>query len=170
LNGAIEDILPALHSAGTTSLEAQTDFLAQCLTAWFEASGRFEKPSTKNGVPSINPENVTYQGRTLIAVLAVVPAAISYLKKNRVPLVSDNAAKRLIKWFRELAQRAGLLQKGIFIPKSRFQKRGYLGSGGIGRLRDILWAAVSGRKNLARMKPETVSALAATARKEILSP
>jgi hypothetical protein len=76
----------------------------------------------------------------------------------------------LINWYRDLAQRAGLLQKGIFIAKGKFQKRGYLGSGGIGRLRDILWAAVPGRKNLARMKPETISTLAAAARGKVFNP
>src|SRR5204863_7414429 len=34
LNSAIEDVLPHLMAAGIESLEAQADFLAQCLDAW----------------------------------------------------------------------------------------------------------------------------------------
>ena len=32
----------------------------------------------------------------------------------------------------------------MFISKSRFREKGYLGSGGIGRFRDTLWAAIRG--------------------------
>jgi DGQHR domain-containing protein len=42
LNNAIEDTLPILTMSGIESLEMHTEFLAQCLTAWLEASGRFQ--------------------------------------------------------------------------------------------------------------------------------
>jgi hypothetical protein len=42
LNSAIEDVLGDLVRAGINSLEEQTEFLAQCLSAWLEASGRKE--------------------------------------------------------------------------------------------------------------------------------
>jgi DGQHR domain-containing protein len=40
LNAAIEDVLEYLDDAGISGLEEQTEFIAQCLDAWLEASGR----------------------------------------------------------------------------------------------------------------------------------
>jgi DGQHR domain-containing protein len=40
LNTAVEDVLEYLDDAGITSLEDQTEFIAQSLDAWLEASGR----------------------------------------------------------------------------------------------------------------------------------
>jgi DGQHR domain-containing protein len=54
LVNAIEDLLPILRRSHISGLEAQTEFLAQCLTAWLEASGRFETPSQGSGLDSEN--------------------------------------------------------------------------------------------------------------------
>jgi len=54
------------------------------------------------------------------------------------------------------------------VTKVEFQKRGYLGSGGIGRFRDILWAATLAKKSLARSKAETIARVAGDARATIM--
>lgn len=84
LVNAVEDLLPLLRGAGISSLDAQTEFLAQCLTAWLEASGRFESPSNSG---TLDPENVAYQGRVLVSILDLVPAILWKLKRahNLVP-------------------------------------------------------------------------------------
>ena len=88
LNSAIEDVLGDLVRAGINSLEEQTEFLAQCLSAWLEASGRKEDvaPSEK-----LDPDNVAYQGRVLVSVLTLLPACLVELKKRKVVLVSAAA-------------------------------------------------------------------------------
>src|SRR5208282_6331336 len=153
LNNAIEDTLPVLLKCGMVSLEIQTDFLAQCLTAWLEASGRFqEKRSLKQ--MQLDSGNVAYQGRVLVSILALVPAMLWELKKERVAFVSSKAQERLTHWLRKIAGRASLLQDGVFIGKKEFKNRKYLGSGGIGLFRDTLWAAAGTRRNLRRARPE----------------
>jgi len=59
LNSAVEDILGDLTSSGIESLEEQAIFLAQCLDAWLEATGRKEDVAESD---SLDPENVAYQG------------------------------------------------------------------------------------------------------------
>ena len=39
-------------------------------------------------------------------------------------------------------KRVKLLEDDMFVGKDSFKKRGYLGSGGIGRFRDALWAGI----------------------------
>jgi DGQHR domain-containing protein len=165
LNNAIEDILPALAKCGIAGLEMQTDFLAQCLTAWLEASGRFHgKDSTKQ--MELDPGNVAYQGRVLVSILALVPAMLRKLKKERLAFVSNKAQERLTHWLREIADRASLLQDGVFIDKKEFKNRKYLGSGGIGLFRDTLWAATRTKRDLRRVKPEKVAQIAKGIRAE----
>jgi DGQHR domain-containing protein len=165
LNNAIEDILPVLAKCGIAGLEMQTDFLAQCLAAWLEASGRFHnKELTKQ--TDLDSGNVAYQGRVLVSILALVPAMLRKLKKERLAFVSTKAQERLTHWLREIADKAGLLQDGVFIDKNEFKNRKYLGSGGIGLFRDTLWAATGTKRNLRRMKPENVSELAKEIRAE----
>jgi len=156
LNGAIEDILPVLDKLGIAGLEVQTEFLAQCLTAWLEASGRFEsKRHSQN--QQLAPENVAYQGRILVSILALVPAMLWELRKKKITLVSAKAQDHLTKWLREIATRAALLEDGIFIGKKEFKDRKYLGSGGIGLFRDTLWAAIGAKQNLRRTRAEKIS-------------
>lgn len=166
LNNAIEDVLPALVKCEITGLEMQTEFLAQCLAAWLEASGRFEdKGSLK--YKALDPGNVAYQGRVLVSILALVPAMLWKLKKERVPFVSTKAQDRLTRWLKELADRASLLQDGVFIGKQELKNRKYLGSGGIGLFRDTLWAAIKTKSNLRRVKPETISQIASETRSRV---
>ncbi len=166
LNNAIEDALPALEKCGIESLEIQTEFLAQCLTAWLDASGRFE---SRNALKQreLHPENVAYQGRVLVSILALVPAMLWKLQKTRAAFVSANSHERLTQWLREIADRASLLQKGVFIGKKEFKSRKYLGSGGIGLFRDTLWAAIGPMRDLRRTKPEKISQIADAMRSKV---
>ena len=160
LNGAIEDILDIMRDNGIESLNEQTEFIAQCLSAWFEASGRFEDPK-KAKRDALNPQNVAYQGRILVSVIALIPAMIWKLNQKKLPFISNKAGAALVGWLSDIAERANLLEKGIFISKDRFKERGYLGSGGIGRFRSSLWAVVTGKTRLnKKMRPEKVAALA----------
>lgn len=156
LNSAIENILEYMIEADINSLEKQTEFLAQSLDAWLEATGR------KNDVinsEKLDPTNVTYQGRILVSFLNLLPACIWLLKEKNVILISDEAKKILIKWLHELMKRASLLDKEKFITKDKFKKRGYLGSGGIGRFRNRLWATIEKKelKNLSDKKIEEIA-------------
>jgi len=140
LNNAVEDVLMVMEKKEILGLEMQTNFLAQCLEAWLEASGRFE--SKKEQSKELNPQNVAYQGRILVSVITLIPAMIWKLKKEKVSFVSDKALQILIDWLRDIAKHAGLLKKNVFIDKNEFKDNGYLGSGGIGRFRDTLWAVI----------------------------
>ena len=141
LNGAIEDVLPDLDAADLTSLNNQTEFIAQCLEAWLDASGRREswKPKVRN---SLDAQSVVYQGRVIVAVLSLVPAMIWRVTQERVPLISQKALDILTGWLTEVLRRAKLTEGDVFMAKDGFKKRGYLGSGGIGRFRDALWAGI----------------------------
>jgi len=162
LANAIEDILPELRRCSIGALETQTEFLAQCLSAWLEASGRFEERSPRN---TLSPENVAYQGRVLVSILDLVPAILWKVK----PLVSDAIQNRTKKLLEEMADRAGLLDKdGIFIDKSEFKERQYLGSGGTGRLRNTLWAAFGAPDSIWRWSDERIAALADEVRAKAL--
>ncbi len=166
LNNAIEDVLPALEKCGVTGLEMQTEFLAQCLTAWLAASGRLEgKKSLTNR--QLNPGNVAYQGRVLVSILNLVPAMLWKLRKERVPFVSAKAQERLTSWLHEIAERASLLEDGVFIGKEEFKNRKYLGSGGIGLFRDTLWAGIKAKGDLRRTKPEKITHIASDMRSQV---
>lgn len=158
LNSAIENVLDQMERSGVVGLSMQTDFLAQCLTAWLEASGRFES----KGKPTrqLTPQNVAYQGRILVSVISLVPAMIWKLRKNNISLVSQKAETLLITWLRGVARRARLLEGDVFISKDKFKERGFHGSGGIGRFRDSLWAVVVGNQDIGRKAPETISEMA----------
>jgi hypothetical protein len=128
------------------------------------ASGRKEdiEPSDR-----LDPDNVTYQGRVLVSVLTLLPACIWQLKKLNIVFISDKATNALTTWFKEVIDRAGLSRGGRFIAKGDFKQKGFLGSGGIGRFRDALWAASVGRKKITRLSPETRARLAADHRQKI---
>jgi DGQHR domain-containing protein len=162
LNGAIEDTLKDLAKAGLTSLEGQAEFLAQCLEAWLDATGRREDVAESE---TLDPENVAYQGRAIVAFLTLVPACIWRLKKKRVPIVSEDAKILLESWLRDTMRRARLLKEGRFLGKGDFKAKGYLGSGGLARFRDRLWiAATSKRKVPSRITPEKLTQLASASR------
>lgn len=160
LNTAIEYILPILEKCGLDSLETQTEFLAQGLTSWLEASGRFEKKQDALKKKELDPENVAYQGRILVSILDLAPAMIWKLKKAKAQLVSEKSQECLTKWLIEIAENAGLLHERVFIGKKEFKDRKYLGSGGIGLFRDTLWAAIGAKRNLHRAKPEKIAKMA----------
>ncbi len=168
LNGAVEDQLDILRANRIESLDAQTEFIAQCLSAWFEASGRFEDPQALEG-DVLGPENVAYQGRVLVSVLTLVPAMIWKLRQNRVPYVSRQAGEQLTNWIKQVAERAGLLERGIFISKTKYRKRGYLGSGGLGRFRDLLWTAALAKSRVVRLSPKRLVELATKSRSQVFS-
>jgi hypothetical protein len=66
LNSAIEEVLDDLRNADITSLDAQTEFLAMCLDAWLDATGR------KEDSPQLDATNVAYQGRVLVSFLTLM--------------------------------------------------------------------------------------------------
>jgi DGQHR domain-containing protein len=147
LNGAIEDILDTMEKNEITGLDMQTEFLAQCLTAWLEASGRFENKKSSKKI-ELTSQNVAYQGRILVSVIALIPAMIWKVKTEKATLISDKALLTLTDWLKDVAAWANLLEDGMFISKNKFKERGYLGSGGIGRFRDSLWAVVVDKKKI----------------------
>ncbi len=159
LNSAIEDQLEVLRDHGIDSLELQADFLAQVLSAWLEASGRFEDPKKVKG-QGLEPQNVAYQGRILVSILTLIPAMILLLKEKDVHFVSEDAEAALTDWLRAVAKRAGLFVNGVFIGKAEFKERRYLGAGGIGRFRDTLWAAAVGTKSVASLDAADIERLA----------
>jgi len=168
LNSAIEDVLDDLCSAGLQSLDAQANFLAQCLDAWLEATGRKEDVAESE---SLDPENVAYQGRAIVSFLTLVPACILELKRKDLPLVSDVAREHLSGWAKGMMKRARLLDRAErFLAKGEFKHKGYLGSGGIARFRDTLWAAATAREKLpSRVKAEKLEELAAGSRAKVRS-
>jgi DGQHR domain-containing protein len=164
LNSAVEDVIPHMTQARITSLDGQTDFLARCLEAWLDASGRKEELSESK---KLDPNNVAYQGRVLVSFIALLPACIWILKKKRIPLVSDRAQTALTEWIRDLMKRAGLLYNDQFIAKDAFRQKGFLGSGGIGRFRDILWAAALEEDDIRRWGEERVRETAELRREKV---
>jgi DGQHR domain-containing protein len=160
LNSAIEDILEDLCVAGVDSLEVQAEFLSQCLEAFLEASGRREDVSGDE----LNPENVAYQGRVVVSFLALIPACIWKLKRSRYALVSDEAKEFLTQWLKEVMKNAGLMEGSKFLPKSKFKEKGYLGSGGLARFRDTLWAAALNAKSVSSFETDEIQALAEKSR------
>lgn len=164
LNSAIEDVLEPMNKAGIRSLEAQTKFLAICLDAWLQASGRKHDLDVSD---KLDPDNVAYQGRILVSALNLVPACIWKLRKAKIVLVSERAEKVLEDWFASLMDRAGLLKNAKFVAKSEFRKKGFLGSGGIGRFRDTLWAASIGMTGIASLSVEKKAARASQNKERI---
>lgn len=166
LNSAIEDVLGYLYGAGIESLEAQAEFLAQCLEAWLNATGRKDDVTESE---SLDPENVAYQGRVIVSFLTLTPACILELKKRKMPLISEEAKTTLQKWLRATMERARLIKKRRFLAKGDFKAKGYLGSGGLARFRDTLWVASSSQTALPRLKAERLAQLASASREEVRS-
>jgi hypothetical protein len=164
LVNAIEDLLPVLRRSRISGLEAQTEFLAQCLTAWLEASGRFEGPS---GDRTLDPENVADQGRVLVSVLNLVPAILWKLRRLQ-NLMSESAKEKTRVLLQDAAERAGLLDDNkVFIDKRVFKERKYLGSGGIALFRNTLWAAFGSEDTVRRWGPERIAVVADKVRAKV---
>ncbi|MGQ0600899.1 MAG: DNA sulfur modification protein DndB [Anaerolineales bacterium] len=166
LNSAIEDVLDYLDKGGVISLDAQAEFIAQCLEAWLEATGRKEEVEESH---DLDPDNVAYQGRVVVSFLTLTPWCIWSLKKKGTALISSDAKKTLTDLLRKLMKRAGLLRNGRFLPKEQFKAKGYLGSGGLARFRDSLWAAAVGTKSTARLKGDALAQLAEINRNKTLT-
>ena len=163
LNSGIEGAIPALEKCDVTNLEGQTSFLSQLLECWLKASGR----AAGQGISELNAQNVVYQGRILVSVIDMVPAVLAHLKGSRIAYVSDEAREGITDWLRATIQRAGLLRNGRFIPKDEFKKLGFLGSGGIGRFRNQLWAAGFRKSKLGKLLPEQIAKAADQARAKV---
>jgi hypothetical protein len=165
LNGAIEDVLRDLFAAGISSLEAQAGFLAQCLDAWLEATSRKHDLAESE---SLDPENVAYQGRAIVSFLTLTPACIVQLRRKKIQFLSDKAAEELAAWLRGVMTRAKLVKNGKFLAKGEFRSKGFLGSGGLARFRDSLWAAVGADESLSpRITGEALSRLANECRAKV---
>ncbi len=166
LNSAIEDIIPYLSDAKITSLDGQTEFLARCLEAWLDASGRKEEISSSK---KLDPTNVAYQGRVLVSFIALLPACLWALNKKKIPALSNKAQAFVTEWLRDVMTRAGLLQQGLFLAKEAFKRKGFLGSGGIGRFRDTLWAAALSKEDIRRWGEERIGSVAASHRETVFN-
>jgi hypothetical protein len=165
LNGKIEDVLPILEKCEIEGLETQTEFLAQCLTAWLDASGRFEsKKALKRR--RLDSQNVAYQGRVLVSILDLAPAMIWELRKNKIPFISAKAQEHLAQWLHSVADRAALLDNDVFIGKAEFKNRKYVASGGIALFRNTLWAATA-KQVSPRAEPEEIATAARKIRSEV---
>ena len=159
LNSAIADVLETLYAAQIDSLEAQSEFLATCLQAWLEASGRFEEPS-KVRKSGLSEQNVVYQGRVLVSIITLAPAVIVELRRKKLSFNADATQSHLVDWMAKVAERAGLLKEGVFLDKDEFKERRYLGTGGIGRFRDVLWAAAGAAESVKRLGEDRIATLA----------
>ena len=144
----------------------QTEFIAQYLSAWLEASGRSHDINSKK---ELDASNVVYQGRILVSVIDLIPAAIWKLKKSKHQFVSDKAVKDLTTWFTEIIKYANLFDKNIFINKTKFKQLGYLGSGGIGRFKNSLWAVINSKKKLGEVTDNKIAELADKNKKLVFS-
>ncbi len=157
LVGAIENVIPSLDAVGISDINSQTDFLAIFLAAWLDGSGRREEAFPEDS-KSVDSQNVVYQGRILVSALSLVPAALLALRKKPLPFVSERARKFLVSWLKKIMVRAGFIRDGRFIGRDDFKRQGFLGSGGIGRFRNRLWASV--RRSTARLGADRVAELA----------
>jgi DGQHR domain-containing protein len=164
LNSAIEDVLPQLHSAGIRSLDDQAEALANCLSAWLNATGRRQDVE---GPGELDPENVAYQSRVIVSFVSIVPACLLFLKRARRDPLSEKSINPLSDYLAEVMDRAGLLQRGKFISRTNFQDRGFLGSGGIARLRNMLWAAALSKVSVSRFREERTERLATEHREQV---
>lgn len=165
LNSAIEDVIESLYKAGMSSLDAQAEFLALCLEAWLEATGRKEDIA---GDTLLSSENVAYQGRTIVSFLTLVPACILELQRSkRTAYVSPAASRILTSFLRDVMNRAGLLKDGKFLSKRDFKSKGFLGSGGLARFRDCLWAAVGTKRVIGQKAPEEIAVQASKSRGKV---
>jgi len=166
LNSAIEDVIEIMEMVGIISLDSQAEFLAQCLEAWLDASGRKEDVINTE---KLDPKNVAYQGRVLVSFLTLIPWCIWLLQKNDTPLVSEDAQNLLTKQLHNIMKKSGLLQNEQFIAKGQFRKKGYLGSGGLAKFRNTLWAAIMGTGQLQRSKTETIAKHAEINRNRVMA-
>lgn len=157
LNSAIEEAIPTMVKAGIDGLEMQADFLAQALDGWLKATGRQHDIAQS---PQLDPKNVAYQGRVLVSFLTLIPACIWKLKEAEVPLLSERAAETLEKWLTTVMKNAGLLKDGMFLDKAEFKDKEFLGSGGLAKFRDLLWAAVNASKRIDGLEVEQLAARA----------
>jgi DGQHR domain-containing protein len=164
LAAAVEDILDDVSGVGIKSLEAQAEFIAQCLTAWLQATGR--KEELVSGA-ALDPGNVAYQGRVIVSFLTLLPACIWKLRRLGKPLVAEASERVLTTWLRDVMNRAGLLDRGKFLPKTKFREKGFLGSGGLARFRDTLWAAALSTGPISRLSPETLETIAIRHREKV---
>jgi DGQHR domain-containing protein len=140
LNSAIEDVIPHLDRVGIESLEEQASFIGLCLDAWLDASGRREDVSENGG--KLDPSNVAYQGRVIVSFMTLIPACLTHLREKGINLSRESAVHlELTHWLKLVMRRADLLDDGQFLRKEDFRTRGFLGSGGLARFRDLLWAA-----------------------------
>jgi DGQHR domain-containing protein len=167
LNSAIEDELPQLYEVGIKSLDAQVEFLALCLDAWLEATGRKEDITESD---SLDPENVAYQGRAIVSFLTLISACIWQLQQNGLEVDSPDAPRLLKKWLKETMKRARLTKENKFLAKADFKAKGFVASGGLARFRDTLWVAATSReKRIPRMSLERLKESATASRAKVRS-
>ena len=93
--------------------------------------------------------------------MTLIPFCLHLLVQNEIELISDEATECLAKNLRNVIKRAGLLDSDEkFLSKTEFKKMGYLGSGGIGRFRDSLWASSLSRSSVHKLNADELKAKA----------
>lgn len=167
LNGAVENVLETMEKQGIVALEMQTEFLVQVLDGWSEATGKFKSVKKNLFDEEEQSDNIAYQGRILVSIITLVPALIAKLKAKRVVLISDKASDVISEALTNMAINAGLINNGIFISKEKFKEKNFLGSGGIGRFRNTLWAAFDSPTKISRFGDDKLSELAEENRAKI---
>lgn len=75
----------------------------------------------------------------------------------------------LSQWLVGVMDRAGLLEANKFLAKKKFQEKGFLGSGGIARFRDTLWAAALSTDAVSNLSEEQLVNLAEKHRTKVKS-
>jgi len=80
-----------------------------------------------------------------------------YLSIEKIEYVSTDATTKLTEQLTNIIERAGFFDDdGKFLSKSEFKTKGYLGSGGIGRFRDSLWAGSLAKKSVQNLELELI--------------
>ena len=103
---------------------------------------------------------MVYQGRVLVSIITLAPAVIVELRRKKLSFNADATQSHLVDWMAKVAERAGLLKEGVFLDKDEFKERRYLGTGGIGRFRDVLWAAAGAAESVKRLGEDRIATLA----------
>lgn len=88
-------------------------------------------------------------------------------KEDKGLAISDEARQLLTKWLSEVMGRAGLLDSGRFLGKRKFREKGFLGSGGLARFRDMLWAAAMSTTDVSNLSAEELETLAEKHKKRV---
>ncbi len=164
LSSAVESILAEISKLGYQTITEQTWIISLALDAWFQATGRKQEFTNEQNF-EIEEESAVYQGRLIVSIIYLLPGLIAKYKDNLVKSDDSEIVKTFKTGLKKLLKRANLLKDEKFINKSDFKKHGFLGSGGIGRLRDLLWASLDEKFDRGRQNDGAIKEAAEEAKK-----